>query len=345
MSSTVSPTKKFLRPEEITHIIQDAFGETTKVIDIQGLHDGMYNASYKVKFFQGSEYSKKQVVLKVSPPRDVDVMSHEKDIMKTEYTVNKILAKDSSVPVPSILYYDFDNRAIGSSIIIFEFLEGNPLHNIKKKIPPQQLASLRYNTGVYMNKIHQHRGDFFGYIARSSNIKGDTWFEAFSRMFRAILEDAEKKSLKLPIGKKKLESLLQKNERIFYEVREPVLNHFDMWDGNIFVKQEGDTFQIEAIIDNERAFYGDPLCDFVSSVTIFGDVLGEKAFLEGYYNTPIQAVSFSSSQMFRLHVYKLYLYLIMFVETAYRGYGSWFYKCYVKRKIRKTYRKAKKILL
>ncbi len=178
------------------------------------------------------------------------------------------MRKEPSVPTPAILYHNFNKTIIDSNILIFECLQGQPLHNMK-----------------------------------------------------------------------------QEHANSFLEVQKPVLNHFDVWDGNVFVMQDGENCSVEAIIDCERAFYEDPLCDFVSSVNLFGDIRTEKDFLAGYYGTDrgaTEAVSFSHSQLFRLFAYKLYLYLIMLVETAYRDSGSWLYKRFIRHHIRSGYGQARR---
>jgi fructosamine-3-kinase len=65
-------------------------------------------------------------------------------------------------------------------------------------------------------------------------------------------------------------------------------------------------------------FWGDPVADFVS-LALFGDMEDDADFLSGY-----AAVAgpppFDESVRLRLALYRAYLYLIMLVETAPRGY-------------------------
>ena len=57
-----------------------------------------------------------------------------------------------------------------------------------------------------------------------------------------------------------------------------MLVHFDLWDGNILVESDPAGHRIGALIDAERAFWGDPLAEFVS-LALFGDIERDTAFL------------------------------------------------------------------
>jgi aminoglycoside phosphotransferase (APT) family kinase protein len=99
-----------------------------------------------------------------------------------------------------------------------------------------------------------------------------------------------------------------------------VLVHFDLWDGNILVESGPARHRIGALIDAERAFWGDPLAEFVS-LALYGDIERDAAFLDGY-RAAGGAISFDIAARQRLSLYRAYLYLIMWVETAPRGFGQ-----------------------
>ncbi|MCO5988682.1 hypothetical protein NE235_21480 [Actinoallomurus spadix] len=77
------------------------------------------------------------------------------------------------------------------------------------------------------------------------------------------------------------------------------------------------TPRIQAIIDHERAFWGDPLAEFVTP-TIFGDLEEDDPLLAGYREvTPLEL---TPAARVRLDLYRAYLYLIMLVENGPRQY-------------------------
>jgi aminoglycoside phosphotransferase (APT) family kinase protein len=95
------------------------------------------------------------------------------------------------------------------------------------------------------------------------------------------------------------------------EITTPRLVHWDLWEGNVFVK-EG---KITGIIDFERAMWGDPLQEYFFRLHCYN-----KSFTDGYgrdlrAEAPVRAL-----------LYDIYLYLIMVIETKYRNYpDDWQY--------------------
>ena len=57
------------------------------------------------------------------------------------------------------------------------------------------------------------------------------------------------------------------------------------------------------------------------SLDLFGDIEGDAAFLDGYRRAG-GAVTLDVAARQRLALYRAYLYLIMWVETAPRGFGQ-----------------------
>jgi hypothetical protein len=132
------------------------------------------------------------------------------------------------------------------------------------------------------------------------------------------------------------------------EVTRPALVHFDLWDGNVFVERsqqnpgaggirseersdeagsrrppgapserseriqqnpEASGWRVTGFIDGERAFYGDPVAE-LASLSLFREV--EPELLNG--------VELSGTALRRLDLYRTYLYVIMAIEGATRGW-------------------------
>lgn len=60
--------------------------------------------------------------------------------------------------------------------------------------------------------------------------------------------DAKYKDIIIPISQEEILILLEKDKNIFENVHTPKLVHWDIWAGNVFVKNN----RIEGIIDFER---------------------------------------------------------------------------------------------
>jgi aminoglycoside phosphotransferase (APT) family kinase protein len=97
------------------------------------------------------------------------------------------------------------------------------------------------------------------------------------------------------------------------EVTEPAFVEWDLWDNNVLVRAG----TIVAIIDHERAFYGDPLMEGGFTATQLPGFGDPAAFLRGYGRGPL-----TGSEQVRRRLYGVYLTLIMVIESVYRQSGA-----------------------
>jgi aminoglycoside phosphotransferase (APT) family kinase protein len=137
-------------------------------------------------------------------------------------------------------------------------------------------------------------------------------------MLDAVLTDAESFGATLPHPTGTIRDLTAAHADALDEVTTPVLVHFDLWDGNILVDSSSETPRIGGLIDAERAFWGDPLADFVS-LALLSDIRQDRAFLEGYRQAGGPVVLDAGSEV-RLALYRTYLYLIMLAEVTPRSF-------------------------
>jgi aminoglycoside phosphotransferase (APT) family kinase protein len=169
-------------------------------------------------------------------------------------------------------------------------------------------------------RLHTITGTGFGYPSGSVGPLRETWRAAFLDMVNAVLSDAETFAVNLPRPIADILEWFNARAAVLDEVTTPVLVHFDLWDGNILVESGPARHRIGALIDAERAFWGDPLAEFVS-LALYGDIERDTAFLDGY-RAAGGAITFDIAARRRLSLYRAYLYLIMWVETAPRGFGQ-----------------------
>ncbi|MNC52015.1 Phosphotransferase enzyme family protein [compost metagenome] len=87
---------------------------------------------------------------------------------------------------------------------------------------------------------------------------------------------------------------------------EPRLIHWDLWNGNLFVKDG----VIVSIIDWERALWGDVLLEYY-----FRHFESSQAFIQGYGQT-----FDSPNELLRKKLYDFYLDLILVIECYSRQY-------------------------
>ncbi|MFF5081595.1 phosphotransferase family protein [Actinoplanes sp. NPDC000266] len=157
---------------------------------------------------------------------------------------------------------------------------------------------------------------------------GDDWAEEmghgwFNVAYRIRLRDGagvvvkiapgsgERRDVDLGYPCSVVRDVIAASEDCLDEVSEPRFVEWDLWDSNVMIRDG----RIVAIIDHERAFYGDPLIEagFTAiDLPAFGD---PAAFMRGYGHPELTA-----TERQRRKLYTLYLILIMIIETDYRGH-------------------------
>jgi aminoglycoside phosphotransferase (APT) family kinase protein len=181
--------------------------------------------------------------------------------------------------------------------------------------------TLREALGRQVAALHTLTADAFGYPAEPFGPLSSDWRSAFLDMVDAVLADADRFAVRLPRPTAEVRELFEAQSPVLDEVTVPTLVHFDLWDGNILVDRDtGGPPRITALIDAERAFWGDPLAEFVS-LALFGDIEEDDAFLTGYRSAGGSAV-FDTGARRRLALYRCYLHLIMWVEATPRAYDA-----------------------
>jgi aminoglycoside phosphotransferase (APT) family kinase protein len=184
------------------------------------------------------------------------------------------------------------------------------LHKLRKQLPAEALDAIDFRVGEYLRQINRIQGTHFGYFAQPE-FHFSTWRAAFGSMVEQILQDGRDAGVELPISYDALLAQLEGFYPFLDEVTQPILVHWDAWDGNIFV--DPDTHQITGILDCERALWGDPLMEV--NFDAFGT---HPALVEGY-GVDLLA---SPAAKTRRSLYSIYLWLIMVIECSYRQYEN-----------------------
>jgi fructosamine-3-kinase len=306
-----SKSKKPLTFIEIQQIMESTF-ETTKLGSIVELTDGWFNAAYSVELSELNQ----EVVIKIAPPPEIKILTYEENIMETEVQVYKILKEKTDVPVPEILSFNFTHDIINRDYLIMEKLKGIPWNKIKSKLSQKQDDQLKYKMGVYAAHINSIVGNHFGYFTDFEKSYNNNWKETFVNMIKNVLNDGIELNVELPQTRIEIMDLIEKKAEILEEVKVPQLVHWDLWEGNIFIIEQGyGNYSIEGIIDCERALWGDPLIEyeFINAPT-------NEAFLKGFEKGSNEKFEYSNNLEVRRHLYNVYLFLIMVTEAISRGY-------------------------
>jgi aminoglycoside phosphotransferase (APT) family kinase protein len=278
------------------------------------LTGGTFNAVHLVSLADGT-----RLVVKIPPAPGTPLLRYEQQgILATEALYYQLARECRDVTVPDVVAVDTADAA-GGYLVMTE-CPGTPWPQLAPPPAGAERDELRAVLGGQVARLHTITGTGFGYPSGSVGPLQETWRAAFLDMVNAVLADAETFAVTLPRPIADILEWFNARAAALDEVTTPVLVHFDLWDGNILVESGPARHRIGALIDAERAFWGDPLAEFVS-LALYGDIERDTAFLDGYRGAG-GAVTFDIAARRRLSLYRAYLYLIMWVETAPRGFGQ-----------------------
>jgi aminoglycoside phosphotransferase (APT) family kinase protein len=308
-----SLTKVPVSDAELAAMVRRGFGERARVAGRVELTDGSYNAVDRVRLADG-----RVLVLKVAPPPGMALLTHEVDLMRTEVDFYRRAAAVGA-PVPAIAHADLGRDLIGRDYVFLELLEGESLASAGPRLSTVDTAGVRRELGAAVGRLHAATGDGYGYPLRDSRTWRSTWREAFLAMVGDILADAARLGTELPEPPAAIGARIARHAAALDAVDRPALVHFDLWDGNVFLRPTLDGWRLTGMIDGERAFFGDPYAEFVS-IALFRDIRQLPEVLDGYAEATGRRVEFTEEVRVRIALYTCYLYLIMATEGPTRGF-------------------------
>lgn len=292
-------TKNLQSEEAIYRMAKKAF-QHKDIVSCTELTEGMCNAAYLVVFTDGSKS-----VLKIASDNRDGFMSNEVNLMDAEVRAMQLVHESGAVNVAKVQYYDISKTICTGNYFFMEAIDGKSYFSLGDELTEEEKKHLNYEVGKIEKCISGIRGEKFGLLGDEDN-RYDNLFEFIYSLISNVLSDAKKKNIMLGVDDEVILSRLTECRAVFDAVKQPTLVHWDMWEGNIFVKDK----KIVGIIDWERAMWGEAFMD-----DRFRRHTRNEDFLKGYGQ-----ISFSKDEMCRIYWYDVYLYLIMMTEGAYREY-------------------------
>jgi aminoglycoside phosphotransferase (APT) family kinase protein len=302
-----SKTKNRKTQEQVARMVERAFDGATLAAGedaVRELKEGWFNAAYDARLTDGRE-----VILKIAPRPDAEVLAYEQNIMATEVATMRLVRANPAIPVPEIYYFDTARDICDSDYFFMEKLTGDNYEHVKASLPPAMQAEIDRQIGVIVREINGFTGTYFGYDG-NRDLRGATWKEAFINIVDSVLEDGRRKNADFGYTIDDIRAAVLQHAPALEEVTTPQLVHWDAWDLNFFVKDG----HVTGILDFERALWADPLLEAQFRALAFGGVSDS---MRSYGKT-----TFTPEEDARCHLYTLHLALVMKAECYYRNYDT-----------------------
>ncbi|GGT20980.1 phosphotransferase [Streptomyces tanashiensis] len=300
--------------EGVAERLRHLLGPATVVRDT-ALTGGLYNSARLLEIDDG-----RRLVLKTAPPANAPALTHEQGLLGTEALFHR-LAAGTGARVPTVLHHEPAGPGAPSEWLLLTHLDGTTWDAARDRLAPADHAALRRRLGASLARIATVTGAAYGYPQAAAGLSAPDWPAAFTAMLRAVLADANRFDVALPAPPGLLAELPVRFGHRLAEVRRPALVHFDAWQGNVVIAGTGDgPWRLSGLIDGERAFFGDPLADLVG-LDPLGAAEDDADLLAGYRSvTPTPTLD--TGARVRLALYRVYLALVMRVESVPRAYGG-----------------------
>ena len=299
-------TKNRQSKETIAVMAKKAFPDK-QIAEIKELTEGMCNVTYDITFEDGSES-----ILKISAKDRRGNTSNEVNLMQAEINAMKLVAERCSFKVADIQYYDTSNTICDGNYFFMEKLKGDNFSLVREGMSEEAIAVVDREIGKISRELSEVKNPEFGFLGEDKRYA--SLYDFVKHMLVNLISDAKKRDIDIIYDEQDLLNQLEKDRPAFEAVKTASLVHWDMWEGNVFVKDG----HVSGIIDWERALWGEPFMDDRFRMHNRG-----KHFLEGFGQT-----SFSEDELIRLRWYDIILYLTMMIEVYYREFedeGQYFW--------------------
>lgn len=268
------PTPKLRVPLEtglIEDLLRGVWGSSVALQAQEPVAGGHFNTSHVLTLSDG-----RRCVLRVAPGPDagVPVWRHERDQLQRECAIQGHLQAALPEVVPALLHADFSHHCLPRDWALFDWRPGQVWHGVAPRLTPAEQAGLWQQYGALVARLHAVVGPAFGFPApRSPHRHFADWFLA---VMADLAHDLQEQGVAVS-GLADLRALLSEQRQRFDAVDTPRLVHGDLWPRNVLVQPHQGQWRISALLDAERAFWGDPAAEW-----IFGFLDIPRAFWRAY---------------------------------------------------------------
>ncbi|MFQ5809915.1 MAG: phosphotransferase family protein [Armatimonadota bacterium] len=282
-------------PETLQSLIHRHCPHLDGTVSFEPIPTGKFNTSFFVD--AGDE----DLVLRIAPPGDAVFVFSERDMMRQEPGIHKLVLDETTAPVAPILAFDDSHDLIDRDFLIMERLPGRPLTEMRHL----DYGCVLRQVGDSLAQVHRLTAEEYGYIGEHRPMEPQTrWVDAFQIMWNAMIDDIVAVGHYHDEESGLLRTLLDQHIALFDRPVPASLLHMDIWHQNILVDDNG---ALTGIVDWDRALWGDPEIEF-AVLDYCG--ISEPAFWEGYGRPRDTSDAARIRQVFYL-LYELQKYIVI----------------------------------
>ena len=176
-------------------------------------------------------------------------------------------------------------------------------HEVISTLSDAENTSLWRQLGVFAKNLHQYSGNEFGYPAPFKGF--NRWSEFIADNIEGMVKDCRRHG----VSCEEIEIYLRQLKhftKTLDKVKTPKLLHGDLWPRNVIIDGGGTDIHLKAVIDGERAFWGDPISDWV--LILYGV---PDAFWQGYGDNLLKTADPAC-----IAIYKGMYFILNILETV-----------------------------
>lgn len=245
MANIASHLFQELSKEEIAELMLTHVGGELKEQSLQS--GGLFNTTYLLTLADD-----RKMILRVGPVHPELLMYYEKEMMAAEAFVFKAM-EAAGIPCSHVVATGKINRR---DFMLVDYIESCPLSAVQLTDEERQTVMCEATDALSM--LHQMIGPAYGRVAEVLQGRGHPdWYSHVLYEVEMLMTQARTCGSFSAAEADHLITCIKHCKNALSEVVRPTLCHGDLWGGNILIRQAEDGWHLAAIIDMDRALYGD----------------------------------------------------------------------------------------
>ena len=232
-----------LTAENLSEICSKSLGMMVDVERAYILTGGCLNRVVGIDLKNGSP----SLVLKASPKENDKSIAHEYAVL--EYFIN-----NTSMPVPSPLYYDDSGYRIPGTYFVMSKIDGVSMHHLNFSM--HDIRDVTEQIADTLIKLHKFTNEGFGGVealsAENTNTWADFWLPRFDQAIDTVKSGGHVPEAML----RRINHVRPAFEKLLQIGPIGTLTHYDIWSGNIMLVRNNGGLKISGFLD-VQGFWAD----------------------------------------------------------------------------------------